>query len=338
MEQQQNATITMPEKGRVMIYACGGAGVNIGQSTLMKYVGQAGESFANVSMGFIDTSYSNFKADTPRSSCYVIENTDGSGGLRSANYPEIQRRTKDILQRLRPLDFNIVISSGGGGSGSVIAPCIVEELLHRKLPTIVILVGGCDTYKRADNTLKTLQSYELIARNTGIPVCLCYQENSDVTPIKTVNQSISSFVSVLTAVFSRRNRGLDLADVTNWLNFPLVTTHGPQLAAVDFCMSNNIENVDKIINILTLAEDGSFESLPFMSENHYIGYMDKAPVTMAATLPIHCVIRTGAFKEVASRLKSMVEELKEQQNARVAPVNGILDDSGLLGGGSSIIL
>ena len=96
MEQQQNATITMPEKGRVMIYACGGAGVNIGQSTLMKYVGQAGESFANVSMGFIDTSYSNFKVDTPRSSCYVIENTDGTGGLRSANYPEIQRRTNEL--------------------------------------------------------------------------------------------------------------------------------------------------------------------------------------------------------------------------------------------------
>jgi len=339
MEQQETSTITLPEKGRVMIYACGGAGVSIGQNCLMKYVGQAADAFANVSMSFIDTSYSNFKSDTPRSSCYVIEGVDGSGGLRAANAPEIQRRTKDILQRLRPLDFNIVLSSGGGGSGSVIAPALTEELLKRKLPTVVLLVGGTVTYQRAENTLKTLKSYEMVARNNDMPVCLYYQENSEVTPIKIVNQNITTVISFLAAVFSRRNRRLDLADITNWLNFPTVTSHGPQLAALDFHTNEINEGVSDIISVLTIAEDESFEALPFKCESHYIGYIEKAPVTMSATLPLHCVIRTNSFKQIAGRLNSMVEELRETRDARVTSAFGIIAGDDIeSSGGSSLVL
>lgn len=50
--------------------------------------------------------------------------------------------------------INVVISSGGGGSDNVNAPCIVNELLKNNENVIVIVTGNMESEKVAVNTFK----------------------------------------------------------------------------------------------------------------------------------------------------------------------------------------
>ena len=111
----------MIERGQIRVYACGGAGSNIA-ANLEKYSVDATDTgehtAANLNITYIDTSRSNLarnRNNVKDEQCYLIEGLDGSGKIRSENYDVIVQHSKNIIQEHKPLDLNIVISSGSGG-------------------------------------------------------------------------------------------------------------------------------------------------------------------------------------------------------------------------------
>src|ERR1700690_3688627 len=130
------------EQGKVRLYGCGGLGSNI----VKDYIGrQPAPGFATPLTSFIDTSRSNLAGIANQDDIFVLEGTDGSGKVRKENHAQISAAVKQILLKQAPEDFNIVIFSASGGSGSVIGPLLVSELLSRGHAVVVLTAGSSES-------------------------------------------------------------------------------------------------------------------------------------------------------------------------------------------------
>jgi hypothetical protein len=310
------------ERGRVRLYACGGGGINMGHR--IDHLSQSSnESFAQLDVVYLDTSMSNLHSDIASESIYLIDGKDGSGQIRKTNHPEIAERVRDILQTFKPSDLNIVLSTAGGGSGSVIAPSIVSELLAKDYPTIVICVGDDSTKKFAENSLNTLKSYENIASSIrNRPITMLYVQNSPEMSRAAVDIRVQHLVTSLCLLFSRRNRELDSKDLFNWLNYQETTSYRPGLTALTLISDLNPQNLAKLGNLISIATLATAEgdtSLPIRPEVQFIGFMDDVSAkSLDIKATLHFVISDGLIAKAASDFNSVLKEVGEQSAARIS--------------------
>jgi hypothetical protein len=302
----------------VNLYACGGAGLNIA-SSLEKFRGTTEEGFATVDTFYIDTSKSNLKFNPPEDSVFLIEGVDGSGKKRDQNYELIYERSKEMLQQFKPADVNIVLHSASGGSGSVIGPVLVSELLNRGENVIVIMVGSRDSRIEINNTIKTIMSYEMISNKRELPVIATYYENSNEEPRSSVDASVLNAITLLSAIFSKDNAELDSSDLNNFLNYHNVTSYSPRLAFLDF-YSKDIALVkgQTVISVVTLGEEGSPTSLKDPVEYQAAGFMCESAIKRVDLhLPIHTAVINGTFNIIIKRLNDVIQELDTARSAVV---------------------
>lgn len=321
IKENTNMTTHERERGRVRLYACGGGGINMGHKIDHVIHQDADDGFAELDVVYIDTSKSNLHADIVAESVYLIEGLDGSGQVRRENHAAIAERVRDILQTFKPVDLNIVLSTGGGGSGSVIAPSIVSELLAKDYPTVVLCIGDDSTKKYTENTLNTLKSYDQIATTVRQkPVIMSYLQNSPDMTRPVVDQRIQHLVLALCLLFSRRNRELDSKDLYNWLHYPKVTSYKPALTSlslVEGLNSASLAKLGNLISIATLTVQGGETALPIRPEVQYIGYIDEDIKQLSDAVAFHYVTSDGIFDEVASQLNAVLREMEDQTAARL---------------------
>lgn len=323
-------------KGRVRLYACGGAGVNIGKQ-FEKFRGNDEVGMAHIDISYIDTSRSNLDSTIPDEAAYLLKDLDGSGKVRKENYHEITAHTRDILQRHPEQDVNVVISSAAGGSGSVIAPSLVSELLERDVPTLVVLIGSTDTRLEIDNTLKTIKSYEAISKLRNKPVVVKYLQNSKLTPRQQVDTEVLQFITAVLAVWSRENSELDSKDLFNFLNFQRVTTFPAQLTAINnYIECFPEEHPGEVVSVVTLCRPGDDSSLPITPDYQAVGFLPGGVADrMLSAAPFNLVITTDLLASAAKVLNARLNELEQAQRARLASASVLTDkdsatDTGLI--------
>lgn len=308
-------------KRTVRILGCGGGGTNISYA-LEKLRGSNELGFALADIAYVDASRSNMRSDIPAKSVYLIDGLDGSGKVRSENHGEINLRVKDILQQFRPADLTIVIGTLAGGTGSVIAPLLVKELLLRGLPTIMIGIGDTSTRLDTENTLKSLQSFEAIARAVDAPVAMQYLQNSDRLSRAAIDKEVRQVVGSLCSLFSGENRELDSKDLYNFLFFsnPKVTTYRAQLATLHLLGANDdFSGLGNIISVASLLNEGEAWSLPVRPEYATYGYIPKgASEAVIKGAPYHFVVADGTVPEVVTELEGILKSMSEQQEARLS--------------------
>lgn len=89
----------------VVVYGCGGSGVNIVKSI----------TDLDVVVNFIDSSESNMKGMNSKN-VFLIEGLDGAGKHRATAHDKFKHLAEDVLIRMKPSEtLNIVISSLSGG-------------------------------------------------------------------------------------------------------------------------------------------------------------------------------------------------------------------------------
>ena len=323
-------------KGTVRLYAAGGCGMNIG-SLLEKYRGVKNPGFAELDICYLDTSASNMRDHIDDDHCYLIDGMDGSGKLRTENHLEINDRVRAVLQKFKPADLNIVLSSGGGGSGSVFSPLVARELLANENPVIVLLVGSADTRLDCENTLKTIKSYESVSKMSKTPLVMLYVQNTTNTTREMSDNSIINAIMSLLILYSRENREIDSKDLFNWLRFDRVTTFHSQLACLTLLVNRDIpEDLGNIISVATLVNDGMHTSLPSMPEYQCSGFLpNDIDKTVQDKAPIHFIVSDGIIHGVAKQLQDILTQLQKAQDARIK-VSGVMStndkahDSGLV--------
>lgn len=230
-------------RGELAVYACGGTGINIVRALeALRDVEQ--DSVADIKPYYLDTSVSNLMTSDglsiPASACVkydampnvngINREVDGSGGIRAANYDLIRDVTPEKVAGILPKYAAAVVASASGGTGSLIAPFLVKELLKTTDLVYVFLVGDRSTDVRAQNTVNTIQSMEGISRATGKTIAISYHENTDATPRTKVNEDILRSLTLLSLLSSRRNGELDTMDLRNFVQVHNVLKDEPHIA------------------------------------------------------------------------------------------------------------
>lgn len=308
-------------KATINLYACGGTGINIA-SLLEKDMKVDRPGTANLVPIYIDTGKANLTVSHPDSRTYLIPELkrEGSGKLRRANHPEIAACVPDILYKNKPADLNIVISSASGGSGSVIAPSIVGELLKGGHMVIVVAVGSTDSRIEVDNTINTILSYENISENVvELPIPLIYYQNTREQRRAQVNEKIKAEIIRLAILFSKQNKELDVSDLRHWLNYHIPTqgAYEPHLVALDvFLGTVTPPRNGTVISVATLSTDVDKVYAGMVVPYQATGFLD-TDIAPELVLPetLHFALIDGYFPKVLADLREILKELDEQQHA-----------------------
>lgn len=310
------------KKGQITLYAAGGCGINIAKQ-LEKFRGHKEFGLADISIVYIDTSRSNGKG-LPEEHTYLFEGMDGSGKVRAENYQEISKHARGILQKFAPGNLSIVLSSASGGSGSVIAPTLLSELLGNEVPVIAISVGSTDSALEIQNTLNTLKSYEGVAQKRELPVVMSYFQNSKETSRAVVNAAVTEVITTLMAVFSGMNEELDSQDLKNFLNFPKVTKFKePRLVGLSRLLNDQTKNIEEavtgnVIGMVSLLKPGTQLDVDFTPDYQAIGYLPEGVSENLVSLsPITFVTLANTPQVVAKDINARLLALEKAQKARV---------------------
>lgn len=307
---------------QIRLFGCGGAGVNI----TSHYTGRStAAGCAEILPALIDTSQSNLKGrQLPEDATYLVEGLDGSGKIRAENHTEIAKTIKQILVQIPPTDFNIVVFSASGGSGSVIGPLILKELGDRKIPAIAMVIGSDESVIAAENTLKTLQSLENISQNSGLPLIMSYHQNDLNDKRSNVDKSIFSAIACFSILASGENMEMDYRDLVHWIQYTKVNGGKPQLATVHIATSaEQFEKVIAPISVASLYSEPDAEHLPTTADYQSVGYAD---LSSADIDQLHFLIGVNDLARIGSTIKQRVGKMIEARQARVEP-DSLLDDA-----------
>lgn len=303
--------MTSVNKGTIRLYGAGGAGINcISVFNDVKPL----QGCANILTSYIDTSRSNLKHDFREEDCFIFKDKDGSGKIRKENHKDISDSIKKILLEQKPGDFNIVVSSASGGSGSVIAPLLVAELLRRGDNVIYCLIGSAECTITATNTLNTLKSLDSIADNLDIPVIVYYQQNDHETPRSQIDKNVRYAIACISNLVSKENTGLDTMDISNWVRFTYSTGIESQLGLLDiFTDIESPNDVTDPIAIASLYNDPDQPKIKVVPEYSCVGYF---PTPTEGYDQLHFVISTDNIKSIYSNIDDVVKRYKERRESR----------------------
>lgn len=323
------------EKGIVTLYGAGGTGVNLVKAYEARR-DQDTPGNAIVKPYYIDTSRSNMDASISDSHAYLVDGTDGSGKFRRENAEEIGKRAKEILGRFKPGNLSIIVSSGSGGSGSVIAPNLARELLDADQTVVVVMVGDATTRLDAQNTLNTLKSYDAIVSRTEKALAVLYVQNGPKNPRKDVDTHVRAVIDSLIVFASRENEELDTKDIANLFRFDRgITTYGPQLAALTLVdAKTDLDQLGNIIAVGTLAKRDEDTQPPGTPDAQYVGYLpaDSSPVKNAQG-PLHFVLSDGIFSIVSDNLSGFLKDLDKKRSGQSERTRLVSDKDTVTDGG-----
>lgn len=281
------------------LYACGGLGTNLGQQVESDVFGRC----------YIDTSESNRTAGIPTEACHYIEGLDGSGKNRRENYTPISREVDLILDRFEPSDFNVVLFSAAGGSGSVIGPLLIKSLLEAEQAVVAVVVGSDDSSIAVTNTVNTLKSLEAISVNVEQPVIMAYHENTTGTSREMTDTDVLYTMESLGELTSQNNHELDTRDLVNWVQYQKVAPLQPQLSALAvFDNRRDASGQVEPIAIASLYND-SRKDTPFGTPYYTTTGYPRDDMAMAEQL--HFVINTADVEDAFTHLSERQEELSK---------------------------
>lgn len=301
---------------KMLIVGCGGAGINIAHS----FANKKEEGYADVDVFMIDTSDSNIRKhkNIDPSKFYQFNGLDGSGKLRTQNATAVLERSRELSNKAAGSDLVLVVHSSSGGSGSVIGPVLVNELVKKGQNVIVLLIGSVSSKIEIDNTVKTLKSYATISSKNESPIGILYLENNAQNSRGAIDQQAQLFIIMASMFFSGMNYELDRSDLTNFLHYNKVTSYKPSLTKLDFFDGRNIPLTrdEAVIAAVTITDDETPSELEHHIEYQAVGFLPEAlRKKTSLRMPVHMVHIANSHFSVIEDLTKRLGELSEVREA-----------------------
>ncbi|MNZ13954.1 hypothetical protein D3C78_308670 [compost metagenome] len=312
--------------GNVRIYGCGGGGVNIGK----EYVDQGHSAdIANIDVCFIDSSDSNLE-DRLVDKTWLFDGLDGSGAIRESNVEPIRKAVPDILRKFAPGDVNIVVFTLAGGTGSVAGPLILQKLLEDGHMAIAIVVGAKHSGRNAGNTIGAVRTLDAIRQATGKPVVMHLGINATGAPTdSSVDREAHIMISSLAVLCSRRNHGLDTADLRSLFDFTKSTSAPAQLCRIH--VTDNVEAFSKVMKAGPLAAAYLLRAQTDAMPDLFVPYSTYGVLPSIAqnSSGLFFGIENGSMTELHQHVQAIQKEVDTQKQAATpaiafadAPVGG----------------
>lgn len=307
--------------GKLSVYFCGGAGANLSEKLKTALLKFNRNGMADMTSYVIDTSESNMHGTT-RENTYIYKGLDGFGKKRNEDPAAIKKKIPEILANFEPQEFNIVVAGLAGGSGSVISPFIVRELISQGKSVVVLGVVSTDTETEIINTDTTLGNLETISQSTGVPVVIRTYLNPDNGKQGEVDDNVVLDVLKLAMLFSRRNTRLDQSDLRNWLHYNRVVEAPAKLVSLEMVSGADTEHARSMIEegmipiaAATVAPPDTSTRTPWPVRYQATGFV---PVKNSGEL-------TSAlhFTIVDGQVAALHKKLNIEKNRLLASANGI---------------
>lgn len=198
----------------VEVIGAGGAGANIIHDLYGAF------SLPNVSTSIIDTSMSNIVNDKiPHS----IINGMGSGKVRKSNANKAYEHISTMYESKDVPDLTIIVFSAASGSGSVIAPLLMRELMvNQEKRVILIPINDTSDGLGSRNCLGTWSTLESMAEDYDLYIPT-YPLTNDGTSREQTNKTACIKIKQIVKLMTGDVLEIDYSDRINWLN-PLVTS------------------------------------------------------------------------------------------------------------------
>lgn len=329
----QNTTTQAAERGNIKLFACGGAGINIG-SNFEGFRGHIEQGLAEIDVVYFDTSRSNLKPNMPGDKIYLVPDVDGSGKERRQNAAAIMKGAKEMLQKHRAGYVNVVLSSASGGTGGVLAAALIKELLDNDQLVIAITVGVADSGTEIKNTLDTLKTFEGIVQATEKTIAVAYFENNKETPMSKVDDKITELVVAISVLFSRQNEGLDTRDMYNFLNVSRLTSYKPHAVGLE-TYAGKLDPADHMdtITVASAVANKDNRGIDFVIPYTCYGVLP-AEISDEITkqAPVHLVTKAFPFNGIAAILRGHLEEMERAAAARTTHSEVLSGKEELTGG------
>ena len=318
-------------KNTVRIYACGGGGIAQAQNlpVLENAVG-----LATPSIVYCDTSEANLVAhDTTQT--FLIKGAKGSGGLRSQNAESIVESVGDLLREHPPCDFNIVLFTGGGGSGSVFGPIVQGELLQRGVAVVGLMIGSTESARVTENVVNTFRSLESVRGEH--PLVLMYFQNQDNTSQAVVDQQVKAALPLLLMLASGENYSMDPNDLLHFLRYDRVTDVPAQLTLLDIFIDADAvaRAVTHPITNASVYADRDATVLQLGSQYDAFGFRPTVDV-MDAPDAVHFVTHTQELREIITGLQTAQQKFQETAKS-IRPAMDLLSNVSQKGPGKLVL-
>jgi hypothetical protein len=208
------------KKNVTNVYLFGGCGLSLGAACDVEQVGDF-SGFGQPNMIYFDSS----KANIPGGDTNVTlrSGTDGFGKDREEAKRLMGDQIDPFLRENPPTEFNILVFSLSGGTGSVLGPLVVEAInrLGKNVVSIVVQAAECE--KSTSNTLETIRDLNKVSNRLKKPVVVSFHDNfgPDCT-MESVNKAIHQELRTLMILCSQQNVGLDSSDMEKLLDYTTV--------------------------------------------------------------------------------------------------------------------
>jgi len=296
----------------IRFYACGGTAINQLRAYRDNHPGEP-RLHGDEKYSYIDTSFANLDGAL-MSETFTLKEADGSGSDRKKNAARIVGVLPEIMLAHQPADFNVVIFSLSGGTGSVAGPIILKELLAKGHKAVGVTSAAFTSGKKSSNAIDTLTGLELAVASVGRPVVLSYTPN-DPNKTDSDNNIKPLFVlQTLAKLASGKNGHLDSSDVANLFDFHTVTNYKPSLALLDVYAGEEQlkSDVTNAIGIAGLLKDRTSVMPAINAAYDTVGYLPEDNREFANSFYVVVSIEklNGVVKDMSERKAQA--ELKER--------------------------
>lgn len=298
------------------LYACGGGAINITKD-LNDWTNQMGLSDLRISR--LDTSDKNITNNMSQSSIFLLKGADGSGKQRDHNARPVLAAMDQILAKHQPEDYNIVVYTAGGGSGSVIGPLLVAELLKRKATVMAIVIGTIGDETQAANSVGTIKSMSSLQSAAKRPLIFSYFEVNQNHSQDDVDLSVRSLIQTLLNMHDSNNTIIDNKDIVNFYDWTPVRKEIPaQMACLEVLIGDELESISGTapLGIASIYPDATRSFLPITPAYSTDGIRGPVPENSPyKDATVHYVISAAPVREVFDNLVKVHENIVNAQRA-----------------------
>lgn len=253
----------------VNIYGAGGAGINV----VSRFINATPEEgMPDIFPIALDASDSNIRSEGkfPASSVFLIPDTDGSGKHRRENYEVMTNYIPKVMLKFKPAEYNIVVFSGGGGSGSVFGPLMVKAIQEAGHAVVCVVIGCGGNLAEAKNNYDTLKTLEGISDLNDTVTAMSY---IDRNTMDRQDAAAVSSISCLLKLFSGKIEGMDSRDVITWINHVVHTGMGGRVNRLHIAtQEEDMVDIDDTISVVSIYKDRKIDHMKIETLYHSIGY------------------------------------------------------------------
>lgn len=310
-------------KQKLTLIGCGGGGTNLVMSYMRRPNNLAGQ--ADTRGYIIDTSFSNASEvaafeDREKMDLYIFDDVNGAGKNRVALAKIVPPRIPSIVAEMPIGDFNIVVFSLSGGSGSVIGPCVVRQLLDQNKPVLALVIGSSESAITATNTLATLRTLANQSKQAEKPLIIRYFENDG--PRSNTDEEVISTITSLSILFSGENTELDYTDLKNFLNFSNVTSCSPEIATLEIFtdLEHMASDTKYPIAMATLSMVPSYDETENTKAgilpDYYCNGFAQVDPKLVTTDRLHFAITVDSLEDMVKHIQAIATAATKHRDAR----------------------